>query len=93
MHHADRVRRGHAVADLPEQVARHLTRGEQAVAEVERSIPVAGTAIVLATHDAELVAAVADRVVRVERGRAVDTGSPRAATAITLERVPAELPA
>jgi len=52
-----------------------------------------GTAVVLATHDAALVAAVADRVLRVEEGRVVEAGRPRGLTAVTLEAVPAELPA
>jgi len=68
-------------------------RARRALAALVEDLRERGSAVVVATHDAELVAAVADRVVRVERGRAVDTGSPRAATAITLERVPAELPA
>ena len=49
--------------------------------------------MVVATHDAELVTSVADRVITVDRGGVLEGGPPRAVTAVTLEPVPAELPA
>ncbi|HEX6349604.1 MAG TPA: ATP-binding cassette domain-containing protein [Candidatus Dormibacteraeota bacterium] len=82
-----------AIALLDEPTRGMDQRARGALAELLAEMREQGTAVVIATHDAELVAAVADRVVRVENGAARDQGAPAAATAVTLEPVPAELPA
>ena len=51
--------------------------------------PLNRTAVVVATHDAELVTSVADRVMTVDRGVVSEAGPPPAVTAVTLEPVPA----
>jgi energy-coupling factor transporter ATP-binding protein EcfA2 len=53
----------------------------RALGRVIRSMSEAGTSVVVATHDMDLVGDVADRVVLLEAGRAVDLGGPREALA------------
>ncbi|MDP9325790.1 MAG: ATP-binding cassette domain-containing protein [Candidatus Dormibacteraeota bacterium] len=53
----------------------------EALAALVRRLRTAGSSVVLATHDSELAADLADRVVRLGRGRAVDVGPPEQALA------------
>jgi energy-coupling factor transport system ATP-binding protein len=82
-----------AVALLDEPTRGMDERARQALAGLIEELRDRGTAVVVATHDAELVTSVADRVVTVDRGGVLDAGPPRGLTAVTMEPVPAELPA
>jgi energy-coupling factor transporter ATP-binding protein EcfA2 len=53
----------------------------RALGRVIRTMSEAGTSVVVATHDMELAGDVADRVVLLEDGRAVDLGAPEVALA------------
>ncbi|HEV3233985.1 MAG TPA: ATP-binding cassette domain-containing protein [Candidatus Dormibacteraeota bacterium] len=53
----------------------------EALAALVRQLRAAGSSVVLATHDSELAADLADRVVRLDGGRAVDGGPPEQALA------------
>ncbi|MFY9615614.1 MAG: ATP-binding cassette domain-containing protein [Candidatus Dormiibacterota bacterium] len=53
----------------------------EALAALVRQLRTAGSSVVLATHDSELAADLADRVIRLDRGRAVDGGPPEQALA------------
>jgi energy-coupling factor transporter ATP-binding protein EcfA2 len=53
----------------------------RALDRVIRTMSEAGTSVVVATHDMELAGDVADRVVLLEQGRAVDLGGPEVALA------------
>jgi energy-coupling factor transporter ATP-binding protein EcfA2 len=52
-----------------------------------------GTAVVIATHDAELAAEIGDRVLAVERGRVVEAQLPQSLGAVTVEPMLAQVPA
>jgi energy-coupling factor transport system ATP-binding protein len=53
----------------------------EALASLVRQLRTAGSSVVLATHDSELAADLADRVIRLGSGRAVDVGPPQQALA------------
>jgi energy-coupling factor transport system ATP-binding protein len=82
-----------AIALLDEPTRGMDEGARRALAGLVEDLRERGTAVVVATHDAELVASVADRVVTVDRSGVAEAGRPRGLTAVTLDAVPAELPA
>jgi energy-coupling factor transport system ATP-binding protein len=82
-----------AIALLDEPTRGMDDRARRALTGLVEDLRDRGTAVVVATHDAELVTSVADRVVTVAGGGVADAGPPPGVTAVTLELVPAELPA
>jgi energy-coupling factor transport system ATP-binding protein len=56
-------------------------RARRSLGRIVRSMSAAGSSVVIATHDVDLAAEVADRVVLLEDGRATDLGPPGKALA------------
>jgi len=61
-------------------------RSRRLLGRVIRSLAEAGAAVVIATHDIDLAAEVADRVVQIDGGQAKELGAPEAAFGVDSER-------